>query len=239
MPTLEILGTQLNFSILPLKAFSNGRYARIQIGIKNEYIDYAQINENILREDLEEWIFSMFRLLAGGYGREYNLSFENTGFAVDLYPHTENGREVSRSERRKNDCIMLVRLMLRSSDKKTFLGGTQSFLLHRTEIKEFAVALRKEFDESFAKYIHGKGKYLFAGVSPLGYNGCNYWYFDKSGKVKAGDYVWVRMGKHNIEQIVYVDQVRYFTEDTAPYDPATVRQIFRIATEEERKDAGV
>ncbi len=239
MPSLEILGTQFTFSILPLKVLSSGRYARVQIGIKNEYIDYAQINEDILREDLEEWIFSMFRLLAGAYGREYNLTFEKTGLAVDLYPYTENGQEVPRAERRKNDCIMLVRLMLRSSNKKTFLGGTQSFLLHRKEIEDFAVALRKEFDESFAKYVHGRGKHLFVGVSPMGYKGCNYWYLDKSGAVKAGDYVWVRMGRHNTEQVVFVDQVRYFTDDTAPYDPAKVRQVHRIATEEEAKEAGV
>ena len=66
-----------------------------------------------------------------------------------------------------------------------------------------------------------------------GYKGCNYWYLDPSKKVKAGDYVWARMGKHNTEQIVYVDSVRYCTEDTAPYDPLRVRKILRKATIEE------
>lgn len=234
MATIDVQGTKFSFSLLPLKMLSSGRYARARLEIQNEYVRYDYTMENILREDLEEWIFCMFRLLAGAYGREYNLSFEKTGMRVDLYAHTENGMEVSRQERRKHDCMMLIHFALQSV-KGAFLGGTQSFIFHRKEIEEFATALREEFYQVFEKYARGKGKYLFVGVSPLGYKGCNYWYFDKSGKTKAGDHVWVCMGKHNLEQVVLVDSVRYFTEETAPYSPERVRQVLRHATEKEWK----
>ena len=142
MATIELQGTQLTVSVLPLKPFSKGYWARTEIAIKNEYVTYTDVNENISREELEEWIFSMYRLLAGAYGKEYSLSFEKAGLAIDLYPHTENGEEVSRQKRRQNDCVMLIRLLMRSSDKKQFLDGVYSFLLHGEEIDNLADALR-------------------------------------------------------------------------------------------------
>lgn len=230
MATMDVQGTEFSFSLLPLKAFSSARYARARVEIHNEYVHCAYTMENILREDMEEWIFCMFRLLAGAYGTEYSLHFERTGMRVDLCPHTENGCEVSRQERRQNDCVMLISLALQSAKGK-FLGGAQSFIFHRKEIQEFATALREEFYQIFAKYAKGRGKHLFVGVSPLGYPGCNYWYLDPTGKTQAGDRVWVRMGRHNTEQVALVDGVRRFTDDTAPYSPERVRQILRSATD--------
>lgn len=232
MPTLEIQGTKFTVSVLPSKSYSKGYWVKTEIALTNEYVNYREVGENISREEMETWICSMFRLLAGAYGKEYNLSFEKAGIAIDLYPYTESGREVSRVERRDNDCVMAFRLLMRSS-KEQFLGGVYSFLLHREDIETFATELRKELDAAYAEYDSGNGKYLFAGVSPQGYKGCNYWYLDKSGTVKAGDYVWVKMGRHNLEQIVYVDSVRYCDDDTAPYDPTKVKQVLRKATEEE------
>lgn len=235
MPTVDIQGTKFTFSVLPLKWLTSDFKARVEIRIENKYVSYAYEEKEILASELEEWIFSMFRLLAGAYKREYSFVFENTGIAVDLYPHTENGGEVSREERRKNDCVMAFRLLMRT-EKKGFLGGVYTFLLHREDILAFATKLREEYEKVFIKRIHGRGKNHFAGVSPLGYKGCNYWYLDESGKVKAGDYVWVQMGRHNTEQIVYVDSVRYFAEDTAPYPVNRVKKILRAATEEEIKN---
>ena len=235
MATIDLQGTRFSFSILPLKLLSGDFKARVEIKLENEYLSYAHIEKEMLSADLEEWIFTMFRLLAGAYKREYNVVFENTGIAVDLYPHTENGMEASREERRKNDCIMAIRLLMRT-DKGSFLGGVYTLLLHREDIFAFATKLREEYDKVFVKLVHGRGKILFAGVSPLGYKGCNYWYLDDAGEVKAGDYVWVQMGRHNTEQIVYVDSVRYFSEETAPYPVYKVKQVLRMATEEEIKD---
>ena len=150
---------------------------------------------------------------------------------VSISPFSE--LEVPREERRRQDCVMRISLLMRSSDKKQFLDGVYSILLHRAEISIFVEALRKEFEAAFQKHGVGKGKYLFVGVSPRGYRGCNYWYFDPTGTTLPGDYVWVKMGRHNTEQIVYVDSIKFCNEDTAPYSPDRVKQILRKATQEE------
>ncbi len=233
MAKIDVQGTEFTFSLLPLKIFSKGFWARTELAVNNSHIHYSTIEETISREELEEWIFSMFRLLAGAYGEEYSLVFERAGLSVDLYPHTDNGNKVSREERRRNDCVMALRFLMREEDKKDFLGGVYTLMLHRKDIEIFALQMKEEYEKIFAQRIHGSGKYLFVGVSPLGYQGCNYWYFDPTGQTAASDYVWVEMGRHNTEQIVLVDSVRYFSEDTAPYPIGSVRRILRKATKKE------
>ena len=230
---MDVQGTQFQFSVLPLSLFSRGYRAKTELVLKNEYIDYREVGQTLLREELETWITAMFRLLAGAYGGEYSLSFERAGFAVDLYPYTENGKEASRQQRRENDCAMSVSLLMRTRDKKRLLGGVYTVVLHRKEIETLATKLKKEYEEAFARFRKKRGKYLFAGVSPLGYVGCEYFYLDPSKSAQAGDYVWVRMGRHNVEQIVYVDSVRYCSEKTAPFPPDRVKQVLRKATDEE------
>lgn len=233
MGKIEVQGTELTFSVLPLKLFSKGDWARVEIGVKNTYINYRAIEEKLACDELEEWIFTMFRFLAGAYGEEYSLVLEKVGVAVDFYPYTDNGNKVSREERRKNDCVMAIRLLMRDERKKEFLGGVYSLILHRKEIEMFAKSLKEEFDEVFNKRIHGVGKYVFAGVSPLGYTGCNYWYFDPFKRVNAGEYAWVEMGRHKTRQIVFVDAVRRFSEENAPCHVYGARRILRKATDEE------
>ena len=230
---MDLDGTEFSVSVLPLGAFSKGYWARTRIEISNPYLSYSETGENISRAELENWIVCMFRFLAGAYGKEYSLSFEKAGLAVDFYPHTDNGEEVSRADRRKNDCVMVVRLLMRSPDKKRLLGGVYSLLFHRKDIEIFAAELRKQFDAVFADRERRRGKYLFVGVSPQGYKGCCYWYLDGSGQTKTGDYVWVRMGRHNAEQIVYVAGVKYCDDDDAPYSPSRVKRVLRKATDEE------
>lgn len=233
MPSIDLQGTNFSFRVLPES--KNENFINAEVEIVNEYLSYKRICSDMTFEEMEEWLFAMSRLLAGAYGIECNLSFENAGIAVDLYPYTDNGRAVERAERREKDCVMIVRLLLKSSDGKSFLGGIHSFLFHRKEIEDFCIKLREEFDKYYAQRGHGMGKYLFVGVSPQGYKGCNYWYLDPSDSIVAGDYVWVRMGRHNTEQVVYVDSVRRFDEQTAPYDPSAVKQVLRKATEKEIK----
>ena len=235
MPKINLQGTEFEFSVLPLKLFSDKFWAKTRISIKNEFISYSETGESISRDELEKWIFCMFRLLAGAYSKERSIEFEKAGFAVDLYPYQQDGLETTRVERRENDCRMIIRLLMRSSDKKRLLGGVYSLLFHREEIEDFVCALRKEFDEIFEKFLCGKGKHLFVGVSPLGTKGCNYWYLDQTGQTKKGEYVWVRMGRRKIEQIVYVDSVRCFDEDNSPYPFSEVKKIIRKATDEEIK----
>ena len=92
MATLEQEGTKFSFSVLPLRLFSDGYWVRTEISVKNEYILYDNISESISREELENWIFSMSRLLAGAYGSEYKVSFEKAGMTVYLRQYTNPGK---------------------------------------------------------------------------------------------------------------------------------------------------
>lgn len=231
MAQFDLQGTKFICEILPLDARSNGYFVKTRIEVKNEFVSYQYEGKNISREDMENWIFAMFRFLAGGYGKEYSISFENAGMAVDFYPYTKNGEEVSREERRKNDGTMAIRLLLRNAD--SFLGGVYTFLLNKEQIEIFATALREEFYKEYAKLDKKKGKYLLVGVSPQGYVGCNYWYLDDRKITRTGDYVWVRMGKRRIEQIVYVDCARFYDDEDIPYVPNAEKRILRVATLEE------
>ena len=224
MPTIDVHGTQFTFSIMPDSLFG-GAMAKVNVAVHNAYIQYDTCIK-IVKEELDDLIVSMHRLLAGAYAQEYDIPFEDAGFAVDLYPHEEGSAKLSRTLLRKHDCVAVFRLLMRDK-KQTFLGGVYSIMLHREQLKTFADELRKEFDEKFARFIHGRGKFHFIGVSPLGYTGCKYWYFDETGKVKAGDYVWVRMGKHSTEQIVYVDCARRCTVDTIPCDEKQVKDMIK------------
>ena len=78
---------------------------------------------------------------------------------------------------------------------------------------------------------------LFVGVSPKPYTGCNYWYVDDSGLTEPKTYVWVKMGRHDREQIVFVDSARWCDIDSAPYPYEKARRVLRQATEEETNKA--
>ncbi len=230
MPTLTLQTTEFTLSLLPNR---NRHWATVKLAVKNEHIFYDNTEKTISFEELERLIFSLSRMLAGGYDRERSLTFERAGIAVDLYPYEDGNRVISRAERRERDCVAVVRLLMKSKDEKSFLNGVFSLILHREDIKIFVDGLRKEYAENYARRVRGSGKCHFVGVSPLGYEGCNYWYFDPSKEVRAGEYVWVRMGRHDTEQIVYVDNDRRFHSWNAPYDPERVKRVLRKATPEE------
>ncbi len=229
MATTELNGTK--FGLTP-SAYSDEE-VRVRLCVENERVSYTDENALLSCEELEDWLCAASRLLAGGYEREYSLSFERAGLAVDFYAYTQNGKSVSRVRRREEDCVMAVRLLMRSKDGSRFLGGVYTLLLHRTELENFVEDLQREYAEICVQRVHGMGKYLFVGVSPFGYRGCNYRYLDPTGTVVAGEYVWVRMGRHNTEQIVCVDSARYYGEEDAPFSPARVKQVLRKATAEE------
>ena len=232
MPTIILQGTKFTCNVCQPKMLFGGGWARLEIGIENDSVKYFDTDVVVVRAELEAWCFEMRRFLAGAYTKERSLLFEGAGFSVDFFV-SEDVEKKTRQQRREEDCIMAVRLLMRSKDKSSYMGGVYTLLLHRAEIEKFSKELYAEFEEKFIKYVHGRGKFAFVGVSPLGAEGCNYWYLDDSRSVKKGDYVWVKMGRHNTEQIVRVDSVRLFTDVTAPYDPASVKRVLRIATEEE------
>lgn len=229
---LNFEGTTLSISIYPPASNADGSWVKIGLGIENEYIRYHD-EIKISFADLDGWITAAFRLLAGAYKGEYSLALEGTGLAVDFYPYTDGNREISREERRSHDCVMAVRMLMRSADKKRFLGGVYTFLAHKEETARFAEEMRRALDEYYGCFADGKGEYLYAGVSPMGYRYCSYWYLDESKSVKPGDFVWVRMGRHNTEQIVTVDRVGYYDAETAPFPPEHVKRVLRKATQEE------
>lgn len=233
MAILEIQGTKFSFSVISLK---EEFWATTKIKIDNEYVRYENVNSDVSMEELENFVRCMHRLLAGAYRKEYAISFEKAGIAVDLYASTKDGKELSREERRKADCYMIFRVLLKDSTTQQALGGVYSFIFHKEAIQSFATQLQADL-QKVLENRRQDGEYLYAGVSPKGYRGCNYWYLDKTKSTKAGDYVWVRMGRHNTEQVVYVDDVRYFTEETAPYPPSVVKQVLRKATQEEKEQA--
>lgn len=82
-----------------------------------------------------------------------------------------------------------------------------------------------------------ENKRLYVGVSPYPYRGKGYWYIDESGQSLPKTYVWVRMGRHDREQMVYVDYVRWFAEDEEPYPHDLAKKVLRQTTEEEAKTA--
>ena len=234
---MDVRGTTFDVSVLPVRGFLRSARAKTEIVVKNEFVNYREVGRTMLKDELENWITAMFRLLAGAYGKPYSLSFDGAGFAVDLVPYTENGGEVSRQKRRENDCVMSISLLMRTRNRKKLLGGVYTVALHRKEIECLATKLKNEYETSYAGFRKKRGKYLFAGVSPLGYVGCEYFYLDPSKSVAAGDYVWVCMGRHNLEQIVYVDSVRWHSDKTAPFPPDRVKCVLRKAAKEEVQTA--
>ncbi len=232
MATVSLRGTQLTFSLIPPDQ-DEREWATTYLLVENERFSYEDTGKYSSIADIEELIISLSRLLAGGYEREYSISLDGLGIAVDLYAPMQNGRPLSRDERQESDCVAAIRLLMRSTDKSKFLDGVYTLLLHRRQIEVLVEGLRSEYNEYYAPLTIGKGQYRFVGVSPRGYKGCNYLYYDESGEMNVGDYAWVRMGRRQIEQVVYVDSVRTYSAEDAPYDPQTVKKILRKATKEE------
>ena len=232
MPTIQLQGTEFTFSVLAPNGDSDGFMVRTKLAIKNDVINYEEIGERLSVSEAEELVRMMARMLAGATSKEYSLSAEKPGLAIDFYPFANDGEQVDRTRLRNEDCVMAIRILFKGKDGK-LLSGVYTLLLHRAEIKSFLQGFEKEFNAHYRVDAPKDGKYLFAGVSPLGYHGCKYWYLDPTKTCKTGDYVWVRMGRHNLEQIVYVDEARYFDDDTAPYNPLRVKQVLRKATAKE------
>jgi hypothetical protein len=82
-----------------------------------------------------------------------------------------------------------------------------------------------------------ENKWLFVGVSPYPYRGKSYWYIDENGVTAPRTYVWARMGRHDREQIVYVDHVRWCDANNAPYPPDKAQRILRQTTKDEAEKA--
>ena len=98
---------------------------------------------------------------------------------------------------------------------------------------------KRNKNDGARKKAENDKKYLYVGVSPQGRYGYNYWYIDEEKQTRANTFVWVRMGRRNIEQMVYVDSVRYCDENEVPYPIDGAKRVIRQATEEESAAAKV
>lgn len=82
-----------------------------------------------------------------------------------------------------------------------------------------------------------KKKWLYVGVSPYPYKGKGYWYIDEEGVTQPNTFVWVKMGRHNREQMAYVDCVRWCEDGQEPYPQERVKRVLRQTTAEEHEKA--
>ena len=80
-------------------------------------------------------------------------------------------------------------------------------------------------------------KILYVGVSPKPYYGYNYWYVDLTGKTQPKTFVWVKMGRRDTEQLVYVDSVKWCDRDKVPYPLEKVKHVLAQATLEQSDKA--
>ena len=231
MAIFEQQGTKFTFAVVPPEGAWDGHWVRTKICVENEFIHYTEVSERMSLEEIREWLCLIARFLAGAFPRNPEFVTEKAGFVADFYPYSDNNKELTREQCRKIDCLMALRFLFKNSQGK-FVSGIYSFLLHRKELELLLAEFTETLDTYYPITPEKQGEHLFVAVSPLGYRGCKYWYLDPSKSVVKGDYIWVRMGRHNTEQIVYVDEAKYFNEDF-PYEPSKARQIIRKATQKE------
>lgn len=237
MATVILRGTTFTFSVQEKPKRWDGYTLSVKISVKNEFIDYA--SERFCNyEDVEEMLFASFRLLAGGYRKEYTLRLDGVNAVLNFNPDIEEGvTELTRTYLRSRDCKLMFNMLFYSNKEKNTIGGVYSVIIPRNALKLFAETLQTELRPYTDEQNKRRGKYMFVGVSPQGYKGCNYWYLDPEKKTKPNTFVWVKMGRGNALQLVYVDNVRRFDEVSAPYDVTLVKRIVGQATQEDIAEA--
>lgn len=154
--------------------------------------------------EIDRFLISMRRFLAIAYTDAYQMSV--AGVVADFRP---NNKEI------------------------VFQFDGLPVQIREREIDIISRELRSELDLLIPNNGNAKGKYRFVGVSPRGYRGCYYWYLDCMDQIQPGEYVWVKMGRHNTEQVVFVDGVLLCNDNDAPYDINLVKRVLRRATEKE------
>ena len=100
---------------------------RVIHNIVNNSVKYFDTDVVVVRAELEAWCFEMRRFLAGAYTKERSLLFEGAGFSVDFFV-SEDVEKKTRQQRREEDCIMAVRLLMRSKDKSSYMGGVYTYI---------------------------------------------------------------------------------------------------------------
>ena len=237
MATVTLQGTTFTLSLQEKPKRWDGYTVNVNLSVKNEFIQY-QRECRCNFADVETMLFGIFRLLAGGFRREFSLRLEGADAIVDFNPDIESGvTELTRTYLRSRNCKAVFSVLFYSATEKNTLGGVYTIIIPKNALKLFVSALQEEYMPYAEELSKRKGKYMLVGVSPQGYKGCNYWYLDEHKKTKPKTFVWVKMGRGNTLQLVYVDSVRCYNEDEAPYDISLLKRVEKQATKEDEEEA--
>lgn len=229
MATVTLKGTTFTFAVQEKPKFWDNYTLIVKIAVKNEFVHY-ETERHCNFFDVEDALFCMFRLLAGGYRKEQSLRLEGANAILHFNPDIEEGVELTREYLRSRNSTLAFNLLFYSERERNTLGGVYSFLIPKTALRLFADSIKTELQPYADVISKRRGKYMFVGVTPQGYKGCNYWYLDPEKKTEPNTFVWVKMGRAQTLQLVYVDNVRYFNDEDAPYSVDAVKRIERQAT---------
>ena len=233
MASVTVRGTTFSFSPKKKPLLWDGYFLNVSISVENEFIHYKNTKNRCAFDEVERLYFSLHRLIAGGYRTEPCFRIEGAYMSIAIDPGVENAEHCSREQLRSADYTVTISMVMHSPKAETSMGGAYTIVLHREDIIAFANGLQEDLAEYEVALSKRHGKYLFVGVSPQGYKGCNYWYFDPTNKTELHTFVWVKMGNHKTLQLVYVDSVRRYNGYNTPCDPNGPKRVLKQATEEE------
>lgn len=231
MVSITANGSTIHFIISKKPLLWDGSSVGVTIAVQNETVTYTSAPTRCDFEDLENLLYNIYRLIAGGHRKRKQTRVEGIDgwFIFDPIVDGDYGypsREFLRAQPFKMD----MRLVL-SSKREQF--GEFAFSVDKEQLKVFAYQLNEELSPYLRALSKCHGKYMFVGVSPQGYKGCNYWYFDPEKKTQPNTFVWVKMGRNETLQLVYVDSVRRFNEYSAPCSIDTKKRVLKQANEED------
>ncbi len=233
MATINLQDTIFTFTVQNKPKRWDGYGLYVRIAVENEFVHY-QSEHHCSFEDVENILFCMRRLLAGGYRKEISVRLEEMNAILHFEPNIpQNPPELTRTFLRSCESKLIWNLLFYSNSKQNTLGGVYTLFFSKIEVATFADVLQFELQAYVDERNARRGEYMFVGVSPQGYKGCNYWYLDTKKQTKTHSYVWVKMGKSSTLQLVYVDNVRYFSMAEAPYDVSSLKQVEGQASEED------
>ena len=232
MAIVTVGDTKFTFSPKKKPLLWDGYSLGMTIAVHNEFISYENSKHRCDFEEVEQFYFTLRRLIAGGYRSEPCFRIEGANMSVAIGLGVLNPENCSRERLRTANYTVTISLAF-VSNLKNEPNGAYTIVLHREEIKSLADGLQADLAEYANARSKRHGKYLLAGVSPQGYKGCNYWYFDPMGKTKPNTFVWVKMGKNKTLQLVYVDCVRKFNEYDTPHSVNGNKLVLKQATQED------
>ncbi|MBR2023692.1 MAG: hypothetical protein IJ996_04160 [Clostridia bacterium] len=233
MASVTVRGTTFSFFPQKKPLLWEGNFLNMKISVENEFIHYENVKNRCSFEEVEWLCISLHRLIAGGCRTARYFRIEGAHMSVAIDPGIKNAENCSRELLRAADYTVTISMVMYSQNAEKLMDGGYTLVLNREDIIAFASGLRADLAEYENSLSKRHGKYLFVGVSPQGYKGCMYWYFDPTNKTKPNTFVWVRMGNHKTLQLVYVDSVRRYNDYNTPCDVNGPKRVLKQATAED------